>query len=340
MLNESFAMVYLADLDRPGRARMTQTVVLALGGNALSQAGQSGTYEEQAANAAAMAAAICGLLDAGRGVVIVHGNGPQVGALALQQEEGVALVPPQPLFALGAMTQGQLGSLLGLALRNACGERAARVVSLTTHVLVDPADPGFAHPTKPIGPFFPPEQARALAASRGWVVGEDAGRGWRRMVASPEPLAIVEADAIRSLAAAGFLVVAAGGGGVPVTRADGGIHGVDAVVDKDLAAALLAAATGADALVLVTGVDQVALDFGTDRERPVDAMTADEAERHLLAGQFPPGSMGPKIAAAVRFLRAGGKLAVITSPPHLVAALDGRHGTRIVPARTRAEARR
>jgi carbamate kinase len=160
------------------------------------------------------------------------------------------------------------------------------------------------------------------------------------MVASPEPLAIVEADAIRSLAAAGFLVVAGGGGGVPVTRVDGGLRGVDAVIDKDLAAALLAAATGADALVLVTGVDRVALDFGTNRERPVGAMTTDEAERHLRAGQFPPGSMGPKVAAAVRFLRAGGKLAVITSPRRLAAALDGRHGTRIVPARTRAEARR
>jgi carbamate kinase len=319
---------------------MTQTVVLALGGNALSRAGQTGTHEEQQANAAAMAEAICTLLDGGRGVVVVHGNGPQVGALALQQEQGAGLVPPQPLFSLDAMTQGQLGSLLTLALRNACGERAAKVVSLVTHVLVDPADQGFAHPTKPIGPFFPPAQAQALAAGRGWAVGEDSGRGWRRMVASPEPLAIVEADAIRSLAAAGFLVVAAGGGGIPVQRVDGQLHGVDAVVDKDLAAALLAVATGADAMLLVTGVDQVALDFGSDSERPIGTMTADEADGHLLAGQFPPGSMGPKVAAAVRFLRSGGKLAVITSPPHLVAALDGRGGTRIVPARARAGAGR
>lgn len=319
---------------------MKQTVVVALGGNALSRAGQSGTHEEQQANAAAMAAAVGTLLDGGRGVVIVHGNGPQVGALALQQEQGAGLVPPQPLFALGAMTQGQLGSLLALALRSECGERAAGVVSLVTHVLVDPADPAFARPTKPIGPFFPPGQARALAARHGWVVGEDAGRGWRRMVASPEPLTIVEADAIRSLAAAGFLVVAAGGGGIPVDRVDGRLRGVDAVVDKDLAAARLAAATGADAMLLVTGVDHVALDFGTASERPVDTMTADEAERHLLAGQFPPGSMGPKVAAAVRFLRAGGRQAVITSPPHLAAALAGQHGTRIVPVRTRAEARR
>ena len=319
---------------------MKQTVVLALGGNALSRAGEAGTHSEQQANATAMAEAVCALLDGGRGVVLVHGNGPQVGALALQQEQGAGLVPPQPLHSLDAMTQGQLGSLLGLALRNACGERAARVVSLVTHVLVDPADPGFAHPTKPIGPFFAPARAQELAAGRGWAVGEDAGRGWRRLVASPEPLAIVEADAIRCLADAGFLVVAAGGGGIPVQRVDGRLQGVDAVVDKDLAAALLALTTGADALLLVTGVDQVALDYGTESERPIGTISADEAEGHLLAGQFPAGSMGPKVAAAVRFLRGGGKLAVITSPPHLAAALDGRDGTRIVPTRARAGAGR
>ncbi|HJW64881.1 MAG TPA: carbamate kinase, partial [Actinomycetes bacterium] len=189
---------------------MKQTVVLALGGNALTRAGQAGTHEDQQANALGMARAVCGLLDDGRGVVIVHGNGPQVGALALQQEGGADLVPPQPLFSLGAMTQGQLGSLLGLTLRNACAGRAVRVASLVTHVLVDPADTAFAHPTKPIGPFFPPRRAQALATRRGWTVGEDAGRGYRRLVASPEPQAILEADAIRSLADAGFVVVAAG----------------------------------------------------------------------------------------------------------------------------------
>ena len=187
---------------------MKQTVVLALGGNALIRAGQAGTHDDQQANALGMARAICGLLDDGCGVVVVHGNGPQVGALALQQEEGAGLVPPQPLFSLGAMTQGQLGSLLGLSLRNACAGRDVPVASLVTHVLVDPADAAFAHPTKPIGPFFPPRRAKALAAGRGWTVGEDAGRGHRRLVASPEPQAILEADAIRTLADAGFVVVA------------------------------------------------------------------------------------------------------------------------------------
>jgi carbamate kinase len=336
MLNETFAIVYQA---REGdSASMKQTVVLALGGNALTRAGQAGTYEDQRANAAAMARAVCGLVGDGHGVVIVHGNGPQVGALALQQEEGAALVPPQPLFTLGAMTQGQIGSLLGLALREAGDGRPVRVASLVTHVLVDPADAAFAHPTKPIGPFFPARQARALATRRGWTVGEDAGRGYRRLVASPEPQAIVEADAIRCLADAGFVVIAAGGGGIPVSGKDGRLTGVEAVIDKDLPAHRLAAATGATALVLVTDVDHVALDFGTASQRTVEAMTADEADRHLRDGQFPPGSMGPKITAAVRFLRAGGKLAVVTSPPHVRAALEGGHGTRIVAARAPAEA--
>jgi carbamate kinase len=317
---------------------MKQTVVLALGGNALIRAGQAGTHDDQQANALGMARAICGLLDDGCGVVVVHGNGPQVGALALQQEEGAGLVPPQPLFSLGAMTQGQLGSLLGLSLRNACAGRDVRVASLVTHVLVDPADAAFAHPTKPIGPFFPPRRAKALAAGRGWTVGEDAGRGHRRLVASPEPQAILEADAIRTLADAGFVVVAAGGGGIPVRREHGRLTGVEAVVDKDLAAQRLASATGADSLVLVTDVDHVALDFGRTGERIVQTMTADEADGHLRDGQFAPGSMGPKITAAVRFLRAGGRVAVVTSAPHVLAALRGGHGTRIVSSRAAAEA--
>jgi carbamate kinase len=317
---------------------MRQTVVLALGGNALTRAGQAGTHDDQQANALAMARAVCGLLDDGHGVVIVHGNGPQVGALALQQEEGAAFVPPQPLFTLGAMTQGQIGSLLGLTVHNACAGRVVLVASLVTHVLVDPADPAFARHTKPIGPFFPRQQALELADRRGWTVGEDAGRGYRRLVASPEPHAILEADAIRCLADAGFVVVAAGGGGIPVRRDDGRLTGVEAVVDKDLAAQRLASATGADSLVLVTDVDHVALDFGTAGERTVETMTADEADRHLRDGQFPPGSMGPKITAAVRFLRAGGKLAVVTSAPHVRAALRGGHGTRIVVSRAAAGA--
>ncbi len=321
---------------------MKQTVVMALGGNALTRADQAGTFEEQRANAASMARAIRGVLAASRGVVLVHGNGPQVGALSLQQEEGAALTPPQPLFALGAMTQGHIGSLLTLALHDACSPRAPRIAAVVTHVLVDRADPAFEHPTKPIGPFFERGRALALASSRGWTVREDAGRGYRRVVASPEPLGILEADAIRTLVDAGFVVVAAGGGGIPVCQdADHGPPaGVEAVIDKDLAAARLATSLKADTLVVVTGVDHVALDFGTSREQQVEAMTMDEAEGHLRDGQFAPGSMGPKVTAAVRFLRAGGKLAVVTSPQHVRRALEGRHGTRILPARAAVDVAR
>jgi carbamate kinase len=208
-----------------------------------------------------------------------------------------------------------------------------QVASIVTHVAVDPDDPAFSHPTKPIGPFFTEAEAVTLADERGWAVREDAGRGYRRVVPSPEPRAIVEADAIRTLVRRGFVVIAAGGGGIPVIRRGRRLVGVDAVIDKDLSAERLAAAIGAEELLLLTGVDRVALDFGTPGERRIREMSADEAERYLEEGQFPAGSMGPKVRAAVRFVGEGGKVAVITSARRAAAALDGTHGTRIVPAR-------
>ena len=302
----------------------------------MTRAGQAGTHEEQAANAVAMARSVQALLAAGWDTVLVHGNGPQVGSLAIQQEEGAGRVPAQPLFALGAMTQGQLGSLLSLALHQpAPGRKGA--VSVVTHSVVDPADPAFAHPTKPIGPFFTAEEAERLAASQGWTVQEDAGRGWRRVVPSPEPVAILEADAIGALAEAGYLVVAAGGGGVPVVPSRDGYRGVDAVIDKDYAAEVLATGLGARALVLVTSVESVLLDYGTPGQRAIEEIHVAEAERHLADGQFPEGSMAPKVRAAIRFLRSGGDVAVITTPGLVYASLEGtvselegRSGTRIV----------
>jgi carbamate kinase len=195
---------------------MPQTVVVAVGGNAITRSGQSGTYEEQAENAAGMATAICDLRAAGWRVVVVHGNGPQVGNLAIQQDEACHRVPAQPLFSLGAMTEGQLGSLLTLALHRAGSADLPGVVSVVTHVVVDESDPAFAHPTKPIGPFMTAEEAERRAAELGWTVGEDAGRGYRRVVASPKPQQIVELDALRALVDQGVIVIAAGGGGVPV----------------------------------------------------------------------------------------------------------------------------
>jgi carbamate kinase len=316
------------------------SVVIAVGGNAILPEGAQGTYQQQLASMAALSAVVSELVRDGHRVVFTHGNGPQVGNLAIQHEEAVGLVPPQPLFVLGAMTQGQVGHLISAALLGGGTTPEPPVATVVTHALVDPADPAFQRPTKPIGPFYPGQQAERLARERRWEMVEDAGRGWRRVVPSPEPHGFLETDAIRVLVEAGFVVVAAGGGGIPVVREGAGIRGVDAVIDKDLAAQRLASAVGADLLVLLTAVERVSLGFGTARQRAVDTMTADEAERHLADGEFPPGSMGPKVTSAIRFVRAGGRRAVITSPPRAREALAGRAGTSVVPGRVPAAAER
>jgi carbamate kinase len=311
---------------------LLRTAVVALGGNAFTREGQRGAYEEMATNARAMAQAVHGLLQAGWRVVVAHGNGPQVGNLAIQQDAAAPAVPGLPLRSLVAMTQGLLGDLICLALRATAGDRAPEVVSVVTHVEVDAGDPAFGRPTKPIGPFYTAREATELACTRGWRLVDDAGRGYRRVVPSPVPRAIVEAPAIIRLVENGFVVVAAGGGGIPVAVEAGRLSGVDAVIDKDLAAALLATAVGAQALVLVTDVDAVMLDFGTPRQRPLATVSAGEMRRHLREGQFPEGSMGPKVRAALGFLDAGGGCAVITRPRLVPVALSGGNvgATRIV----------
>jgi len=307
---------------------MPRIAVVALGGNAITRSGEAGTYAEQTANAELMAQTVVRLHAAGWSVVVVHGNGPQVGNLAIQQEEAAHRVPELPLFWLNAMTEGHLGSLLALAMRRV-GQLP--VVPVVTHTVVRADDPAFARPTKPIGPFLDEATARRQAAERGWFVGEDAGRGWRRLVASPEPQRIVELPAIRLLARQGCVVIAAGGGGVPVVEDGGGLRGIDAVVDKDLAAERLATELRADALVLVTAVPRVMLDYGRPDAREVAEMTVEEAQVHADAGQFPEGSMGPKMRAAMRFVRATGGTAVITDAEHAPYSLEpGGDGTRIV----------
>jgi carbamate kinase len=299
------------------------TAVVAVGGNALTAAGEPGTCDGIEANAAVMAQSLAPLVDAGWAVAVVHGNGPQVGNLSIQQDG--AMVPAQPLHALCAMTQGQLGSILVRAVDAHAGPGTA--VAVVTHVTVDPDDPAFLLPSKPIGPFFPPERAQELAAARGWTVVEDSGRGHRRVVASPRPTGVLELRAVRTLLEAGHVVLAAGGGGVAVTRtSSGAVQGVDAIVDKDLAAAQLATSLGAQELYLLTGVDCVLLDFGTPRQRPAHRMGLAEARGHLADGQFPPGSMGPKVTAAVQFLEAGGARAIITSAERLADAVAGVPG--------------
>ena len=308
---------------------MTKTAVIALGGNALTRQGQSGTSGEMMANAAAMAASINAVIEAGWRVVVVHGNGPQVGSLTLQQE-AAAMVPAQPLALLNAMTQGLLGSLIARAIDRLRGPGTA--AALVTHVTVDPADAAFGTPVKPIGPFFEREEAQRLAAARGWVVRPDPGRGYRRVVASPAPTGIVEIDALRALVDTGRVVIAGGGGGIPVTAAAAGYTDVDAVIDKDRAAVLIASLLGAQALLLVTAVDRLMLDYGTPHQSELGTIGVAEASRYLAEGQFPPGSMGPKVEAALRFLAGGGELAVITSPGLLAATLSGTGpgpGTRI-----------
>ena len=318
---------------------MAETAVLALGGNALTRQDQRGTLEEQYANALAMARSVRSLIRKGWNVVIVHGNGPQVGNLAIQHEGSTELVPALPLFTLGAMTQGQLGSLICLALNEVCKQEISGAVSIITHVEVDPLDPALSRPTKPIGPFFDRSEAAALAAKRGWAMAEDSGRGYRRVVPSPRPMAPIEADAISALVGLGYIVVAGGGGGIPVARSvDGAYRGVDAVIDKDFAAERIADAVGAQALVMVTGVAAVRLHFGTPQEHSVTEMTASEARSLMADGHFPPGSMGPKVEAAIEFVETLGRVSAITTPELVYATLDepagvmeGPRGTRILP---------
>ncbi len=321
---------------------MPKTAVVALGGNAITRSGQSGTYSEQAENARAMARAVCALRDAGWNVVLVHGNGPQVGNLAIQQEEAAGIVPALPLHCVNSMTQGQLGSLISLALLAEGHGRLTGVVTVVTHVIVDPEDPAFGKPTKPVGPFFSEDEARALAADRGWEIVRDGDRGHRRVVPSPKPVGIVEVDAIRALIEQHMIVVAGGGGGIPVIAGDRGLEGIDAVIDKDFTAQRIATSVNAEALVLVTDTAKVQLDHGLETQRALTEMTVDEARKHLDDGQFPDGSMGPKVRAAIRFVREGGSTAVITTAERAGPTLDAGEtlgddevGTRIVAAARR-----
>jgi carbamate kinase len=292
-------------------------IVVAIGGNALIAAGEDGSWETQLGHAREIAEEVVALRRAGHQLVLTHGNGPQVGLLALA-------MPELPLDALTAMTQGQTGYLLETAI----GGRAP-TATLLTRVVVDPHDPAFTTPTKPVGPFYDGSEARRLAIERGWTVADDAGRGWRRVVASPRPVEVLGAENVRRLVDAGVVVIAGGGGGVPV---DGAQTGLPGVVDKDRCSAELALAIGADLLVLLTGVPRVALDFGTRWERELERITMSDAGRALAEGEFPAGSMGPKIESAQRFV-AGGGSAVITTIGHLCAAAAGDDGTWIVPDR-------
>lgn len=303
-------------------------ILIALGGNAIIRAGEHGSWAQQQANVRDAARATVALCHGGHEVVVAHGNGPQVGALALQQAAGEPEVPALPFDALVAMTQGQIGYLLQQAIGAVDPRLPTATVLTRTRVATDDAALA-APPTKPIGPFYEEAEARRRAAAHAWTVGPDADRGWRRMVASPRPVEVLEHEPIALLAARGVLVIAGGGGGVPVARDAGGPRGVEAVIDKDRCAAELALAIGADVLMLTTGVQRAALDYGTRWQRDLARLTVSDALRHLDSGDFPAGSMGPKVESAVRFVNGRGR-AVITDPAHVAGALEEHAGTWIV----------
>jgi carbamate kinase len=312
-------------------------VVLALGGNALSRPDQKGTYEEEVANVRFVCKQLAQIIADGHQVVLTHGNGPQVGSLAIQ-EASTKDVPVQPLHVLDAMTQGEIGYLIQRELGNElrAANLSVEVASVVTQVLVDGDDPAFKTPSKPIGPFYDEATAKAISTDEGYVMREvnpRSKRGYRRVVPSPDPKKVVEEKIIAAMLQAGYVVVAGGGGGIPVVRNPaGGYEGVDAVIDKDLCAEKIAESVGADSLVILTNVDKVNLDNGTKRQRSLDSMTSKEAKQYLEQGQFPPGTMGPKVLACVRFVDWGGKQGIIASLEHALDAMAGKAGTRVTPS--------
>ena len=310
-------------------------LVVALGGNAILPAGSRGTFAEQLEVTRQTMDQVAELARQGHEIVLSHGNGPVVGNIVLRGDAGEQLhgIPAMPMFVCGADSQGGLGFLLQQALQNSLREAGLEraVATVVTQVRVDPDDPAFDSPTKPIGPFYDEKQARLLEQENGWTVVQDAGRGWRRVVPSPLPLEVVEWPAIKALLDAGVRAIAVGGGGIPVVREEGGrLRGVDAVIDKDRASDLLGRLVGADTLMIVTQIEKVFVRFGQPDAEALDLLTVERAGELLAAGEFPAGSMGPKIESALSFLAQGGREVIITDPDSILDAVAGRAGTRIV----------
>jgi len=309
-----------------------KTIVIALGGNAILQPGQNGTVDEQMENVDSTAEQVAELIAQGHRVVITHGNGPQVGALLIQQEAGRDRVPPMPLDVCGAESQGQIGYMLQQSIGKMLARRSIPrpVATVITQMVVDPNDPAFANPTKPVGPFYSAYYAEQRMKETGekWI--EDAGRGWRRVVPSPDPIRIVEQDAILSLVRTGAIVIANGGGGIPVIEKGGFYKGVEAVIDKDLGGECLARDVGADVLLILTDVAHVALHYKTPHQVDLHTVQLDDLIRYQQEGHFNAGSMGPKVEACRRFVERGGEAAIIAQLDKAVEAIHGNAGTRIV----------
>ena len=308
-------------------------IVIALGGNALLRRGQKGTFDDQYRNVMSTVSKIADLAQRGYKVVMTHGNGPQVGATLLRHEAAKSIVPPFPLDACGAETQGFIGYMIQQALRNELKARGIDkyVVTVITRVIVDKHDLAFQNPTKPIGPFYSKDEADSLKQQKpDLTIKEDAGRGYRRVVPSPDPKIIAERSAIRALVDAGYVVVACGGGGIPIIEEGTSAVGVEAVIDKDLAGQRLATLIGANVFVILTDVKGAYVDYGTQKQELIAEITSGKLKNYLREGQFKEGSMAPKVQAAIRFVEAGGERAIIADLASLIEALDGKTGTHVV----------
>lgn len=314
---------------------MKKTIVVALGGNAIKKADDKGTAEEQLENVDATCKHITEIIKRGFRIVLTHGNGPQAGNLLIQQEEANKTVPPQPLDIVGAMTQGQIGYMLQQALIKHLKKAGldVPVVTVLTQAIVNEDDADFRNPSKPVGPFYTRREAERFVEEKGYDIKKVKPKGrkvYRRVVPSPAPFALVEQETIKRLVNDGVVVIAAGGGGIPVAVDESGdLHGVDAVIDKDLAGEVLAEVVGASVFLILTDIEKVRLDYGKPTEKSVDQMSLTEAKKYLREGHFLEGSMKPKIMACIRFLEFGGEKAIVTSLDKAVEALDEKTGTLI-----------
>lgn len=312
---------------------MGKIAVVAIGGNSLIKDKDHQTVPDQFETTKQTCVHIAGMIEKGWDVVITHGNGPQVGFILLRSEIASDVLHTVPLDSCGADTQGAIGYMIQQSLHNEFKKRNIdkQATTVVTQVVVDKDDIAFKRPTKPIGPFYDERKAKEYSKEQDWSIMEDAGRGWRRVVPSPIPLEIVERDAIKSLIDKGFVVIAVGGGGIPVViNENGDLYGVEAVIDKDYASSLLATGINADLFLISTAVEKVSLNFGKPNQKDLDVIILSEAQRYYNEGHFPPGSMGPKIKSVIDFLKKGGKEAIITTPECIELALEGRMGTKII----------
>ncbi|MBI5048945.1 MAG: carbamate kinase [Deltaproteobacteria bacterium] len=306
--------------------------IISIGGNTLIRKGEKGTIEEQFKHTEECMTYVAKLAAQGGRIVITHGNGPIVGNIVIRNEAAKDIIPPMPLYICNADSEGGIGFMIQQSLYNQLKQLNIKreVATIATQVVVDKNDPAFSNPTKPIGPFYTKEDVAVIQKQKGWAIIEDSHRGYRRVVPSPKPLKVVEADIIKKLALDGIIVIAAGGGGVPVVEIENSnLKGIDAVIDKDLATALLAKEVKAETFIDLTSIDRVYINFGKSDQKALNKLTVAEARKYLAAGEFAHGSMGPKIEAAIEFLEAGGKEVIITTPELLEAAMHGKAGTRI-----------